>query len=83
MSDTQIRTERFTFLCSLPERELLRELAKHLNRSQGDSVRLLIRLAAQEMQLDKKVGGDSHQSLHDNAQPNDSTALSLSYQVTQ
>lgn len=41
-----MRGKRFTFLCSLDERELLAELARRLHRSQGDVVRLLIREAA-------------------------------------
>ena len=43
------KTIRFTFLCSPEERLLLRSIAKQLNRTQGDSIRLLIRTAGQEL----------------------------------
>ncbi len=39
------RYERFTFLCSHKERQMLAALAKRLNRSQSDTIRLLIREA--------------------------------------
>jgi hypothetical protein len=37
--------ERFTFLCSEDERDDLTNLAKSLHRSQGDTIRMLIRHA--------------------------------------
>ena len=39
-----MRDQRFTFLCSSEERQLLIDLAERLQRSQGDSIRYLIRL---------------------------------------
>ena len=47
-------TERFTFLCSQEERKLLHAISKYLHRSQGDTVRFLIRAAASE--LDQETG---------------------------
>ena len=37
-----MRDIRFTFLCSSAERYLLNKLAKHLKRTQSDTIRLLI-----------------------------------------
>jgi len=37
-----MRDKRFTFLCSPDERQLLKVLSVHLQRSQGDTVRYLI-----------------------------------------
>ncbi len=46
------RYERFTFLATGEERRVLAALARHLQRSQSDSIRLLIREAAHQLQLD-------------------------------
>lgn len=40
-----MRTERFTFVCSLEERQVLRTLSNHLYRSQGDTIRFLMKEA--------------------------------------
>jgi hypothetical protein len=52
------RYERFTFLCDITERRLLASLAEHLERSQSDAVRLLIREAARGLATD----GDKRES---------------------
>jgi len=44
-----MRNQRFTFLCSIEERQLLTALAKHLQRSQSDSIRILLLKAAREL----------------------------------
>jgi hypothetical protein len=44
--------QRFTFLCNEDERDGLTNLAKILHRSQGDTIRLLIRNAIR-MELSK------------------------------
>lgn len=44
------RYKRFTFLCNSNERRILDALARRLQRSQSDSVRWLIRNAAQELE---------------------------------
>lgn len=46
-----MRNLRFTFLCDNIERQMLRQLAKHLDRSQSDTVRLIIRQAAENSGL--------------------------------
>ena len=38
-------TDRFTFLCTKEDRRLLEQLAKYLQRSNGDAIRFLIREA--------------------------------------
>ena len=38
--------KRFTFLCSNEERQMLKSLSEHLHRSQGDTVRFLIRVVS-------------------------------------
>ena len=43
------RYKRFTFLCDNEERRILAALAQHLERSRSDTVRWLIRNAAQEL----------------------------------
>ena len=43
---------RFTFLATSDERRSLAALARRLERSQSDTVRLLIRKAARELPLD-------------------------------
>ena len=46
-----MRDKRFTFLCSQDERQLLKVLSVHLQRSQGDTVRYLIhRFSAEFLQ---------------------------------
>ena len=44
-----MRDRRFTFLCTEEERQLLTDIAGYLQRSQGDSVRYLLRLFADDM----------------------------------
>ena len=44
-----MRKIRFTFLCNDDERQLLNILASHLQRTQSDTVRCLIREATQEI----------------------------------
>lgn len=44
-----MRNLRFTFLCTKEERRLISKIAQKLNRSQGDAIRFLIRVAAQEL----------------------------------
>lgn len=46
------RYERFTFACDAEERRILAALARRLERSQSDALRLLIRSAAQELGTD-------------------------------
>ena len=48
------RVLRFTILCNTTERQLITAIAEHLNRSQGDAVRFLIRAAGQELKIDLK-----------------------------
>jgi hypothetical protein len=43
-----MRDQRFTFLCSSEEHQLLIDLAERLQRSQGDTIRYLIRLFSDE-----------------------------------
>ena len=43
------RFDRFTFVCTKEERELLEKLSKHLERSQSDAVRFAIRKVAREL----------------------------------
>ena len=47
-----MRKERFTFLCNEHERKLISVLAERLSRSQGDAMRFLVRIAAEELMLD-------------------------------
>jgi len=61
MSIKAKQTIRFTFLCSPHERQLLSTIAEHLGRSQGDAVRLLIRIAAQEFNIAQKTGHEGCQ----------------------
>ena len=49
MTEHIVRTERFTFICSKLDRELLAAIATKLNRSQGDAIRILIYRAADEL----------------------------------
>jgi len=46
-----MRNIRFTFVVTGLERQLISSIAHHLNRSQGDALRILIRSAAQELKL--------------------------------
>ena len=39
--------QRFTFLCTKEDRRDLKRLAEYLHRSQGDTIRMLIRNAVQ------------------------------------
>jgi hypothetical protein len=48
------RYDRFTFLCNKKERHILVALAARLQRSQSDTVRLLIREAARELKAQKQ-----------------------------
>ena len=43
------RYQRFTFLCNQDERRFIENLARHLQRTQSDAIRMLIREAAQQM----------------------------------
>jgi len=52
MTIKRIRTIRFTFLCNTSERQLIIAIAEHLNRSQGDAIRFLIRTAVQELKTE-------------------------------
>jgi hypothetical protein len=52
MPDKDLRTIRFTFICNIQERQLITAIAEHLNRSQGDAIRFLIRTAAQELKTE-------------------------------
>jgi hypothetical protein len=45
---------RFTFLCNEMERDLINKIALVLERSQGDSVRILIVNAARDMGIHAK-----------------------------
>ena len=47
-----MRNHRFTFLCSHEERQLIAALAKRLERTQSDAVRLLIREAVRGLKSD-------------------------------
>lgn len=54
------RNERFTFLVTREERQLIAALANRLQRSQSDAVRFLVRGAAQELgviQAQRKQAG--------------------------
>lgn len=46
------RHESFTFRINKQEREMLEKLAKRLQRSQSDAVRLLVREAVQQLEPD-------------------------------
>lgn len=52
------RYERFTFLCNQDERRLIGNLAQHLQRTQSDAIRLLIREAAQQLSADRPAGSE-------------------------
>jgi hypothetical protein len=60
MSERDAKTNRFTFLCSDAERQIITALAEQLNRSQGDAIRFVLRIAAQELHLNiyTQVAGD-------------------------
>ncbi len=45
-----MRTNRFTFLCTTEERKMITVLARFFQRSQGDTIRYLIRVAVLELQ---------------------------------
>ena len=47
-----MRDERFTFVCNEYERGLIAKIADHLERTQGDTMRFLVRIAADELLLD-------------------------------
>ena len=47
-----MRDERFTFVCNEYERGLIAKIANHLKRTQGDAMRFLVRIAADELMLD-------------------------------
>ena len=51
MKNENVRNERFTILCNLKERRLISIVAKQLDRSQADTIRLLTRTAAQELHI--------------------------------
>ena len=53
-----MRSIRFTFLCNEYERQLIARLAKMLQRTQGDTVRLLVRGAAKELKVDDHTAID-------------------------
>jgi len=53
MSNKKTRSERFTFLCNADERKLITAIAKHLNRSQADSIRFLVNVATKELLTDE------------------------------
>jgi len=44
-----MRTERFTFLCSIEERNAISKLSNHYQRTQGDVIRFLIRNAVKDL----------------------------------
>ena len=46
-----MRENRFTFLCDDRERKLLACIARRLNRSQADALRLLVELAGKELKI--------------------------------
>jgi hypothetical protein len=48
-----MRSIRFTFLLNDDERQQLRSMSQHLRRTQGDTVRLLIQLASEELNINK------------------------------
>ena len=47
-----MRDQRFTFLCTVQERNILRAISEKLKRSQGDTVRILIYRAADEIGIE-------------------------------
>ena len=49
------RYKRFTFLCDKDERRLIADLAKRLQRSQGDAVRYIVINAAKELEAQEQV----------------------------
>ena len=58
-----MRDKRFTFLCTLDDRELLADIAGRLHRSQSDVVRLLIREAAiRQINRDSEINNDKAKS---------------------
>lgn len=57
-----MRDQKFTFLCSKQERQLLAELANTLHRSQGDTVRFVLRLFADDL-LRSEQGGNPHNQI--------------------
>ena len=58
-----MRKERFTFLCNERERKLISVLAERLSRSQGDAMRFLVRIAAEELMLDLQNDDPSNTSM--------------------
>jgi hypothetical protein len=52
MEPSQRRKVRFTLLCNTAERQSIAAIAQHMNRSQGDAIRSLIRIAEQDMQCE-------------------------------
>ena len=51
-----MREERFTFVCNEHERRLITEIASRLKRTQSDAIRLLVRIAAEELSIDVSQG---------------------------
>lgn len=49
------RYKRFTFLCDKDERRLIADLAKRLQRSQGDAVRYIVVNAAKELEAQERI----------------------------
>jgi hypothetical protein len=45
------KDQRFTFVCEKDERKLLEAIAERLERTQSDTIRYLVKLAAQELRL--------------------------------
>lgn len=59
------RNQRFTFLCNQHERELIENLAQRLQRTQSDTIRLLVREAAQQLPTVDAAGTEvSHAPAH-------------------
>jgi hypothetical protein len=61
----------FTFRVSNEERCLISCLADHLQRSQSDAIRIIIRQAALEHGIKSDCSGDKSQSNHQNLGLND------------
>jgi len=51
MSNKKTRSERFTFLCNADERKLITAIAAQFRRSQADTIRFLIDMAAKELNI--------------------------------
>jgi hypothetical protein len=51
------RLDRFVFLVSKDERQLIKNMAKRLQRSEGDAVRVVVVQTARELQSLDKLGG--------------------------